>query len=331
MDTLFLASTSSRKTNIVVLDGHTLNPGDLDWTPLQALGNCVIYPRTVGPEVRERAIGAEFLLTNKTVIDRATIEGLPRLKYIGVLATGYNVVDVQAARERGVIVTNVPDYGTASVAQATFALLLELTNHVGHLAGTVREGRWVSSPDFSYWDKAPVELKGLTMGIIGFGRIGQGVARLAQAFGMNVLFHSRSPRELAGATWADLDTLFSASDVVSLHCPLTPETQGIIDAHRLGQMKPSALLLNTARGPLVQEAALAEALHARRIGGAGLDVLSREPPTADNPLLTAPNCLITPHVAWAAHAARRRLLDTVVGNIRAFQEGHPIHIVSPSP
>lgn len=258
------------------------------------------------------------------------IESLPRLKYIGVLATGYNIVDVQAAREKGVIVTNVPGYSTASAAQATFALLLELTNHVGHLSRTVRDGRWVSSPDFAYWDKAPVELDGLTMGIVGLGSIGQSVARLARAFGMNVVFHTRTRRESEEGTWVDLDTLFSSADVVSLHCPLTPETHGMIDAHRLGQMKPSALLLNTARGPLVQEKALADALNAGVIAGAGLDVLSCEPPMADNPLLTSQNCVITPHVAWATKAARVRLLNAVVENIRAFQEGRPIHVVNPS-
>lgn len=274
--------------------------------------------------------GAEFLLTNKAVVDRATIESLPRLKYIGVLATGYNIVDVEAAREKGIVVTNVPGYGTASVAQATFALLLELTNHVGHLSRTVREGRWASSPDFSYWDAAPIELNGLTMGIVGFGSIGQAVGRLARTFGMKVIFHSRTRRESEAGTWVDLDNLFSSSDVVSLHCPLTPDTQGLIDANRLAQMKPSALLLNTSRGPLIQEHALADALNAGTIAGAGLDVLSREPPMADNPLQTARNCIITPHVAWATRAARVRLLDTVAENIRAFQEGRPIHVVNPA-
>jgi glycerate dehydrogenase len=313
---------------IVVLDGHTLNPGDLSWDPLQALGDCTFYDRTCEGDVLTRAAEAEVVLTNKTLVTGAAIRALLRLRYIGVLATGYNVVDTAAARERNIPVTNVPDYGTASVAQATFALLLELVNAAGHHSQSVHQGQWIRCPDFSYWEKPLVELAGLKFGIIGFGTIGSAVARIAQAFGMEVLAHSRTPREVSHVRFVDLHTLLSTSDVISLHCPLTPETREIMNVDRLRQMKPSSYLINTSRGSLIDEAALTHALNNDQIAGAGLDVLSVEPPTADNPLLRAKNCIITPHIAWATRAARQRLLDTAVANLLAFQQGQAANVVN---
>lgn len=315
--------------NIVVLDGYTLNPGDLNWDELQALGPGEIFDRTPPGEVAARAAQAEIVITNKAILHRAQIEALPKLKYIGVTATGYNVVDIDAAKERGIVVCNVPLYGTRSVAQHTVALLLELTQHVGHHAQSVRDGRWVRSQDWCYWDKPLIELDGLTMGIVGYGRIGQATARLAEAFGMKVLTtpsSSGKPREPQVGV-VSLDQLFSESDVVSLHCPLTPETKHLVNAPRLARMKPTAFLLNTSRGPLIDEAALADALNTGRIAAAALDVLSAEPPPADNPLLMAKNCLITPHNAWAMRAARARLMKTSVDNVRAFLAGQPQNVV----
>jgi glycerate dehydrogenase len=315
---------------IVVLDGHTLNPGDLDWQSLTSLGEVEIHPRTAPSEVVARAQGAEVLLTNKVVLDRATIEQLPQLRYIGVIATGYNVVDLDAARERGITVTNVPAYSTPSVTQLTFALLLDLTHRVGHHSDGVREGAWANSQDFAYWDFPLVELDGLKMGLIGFGAIAQGVARVAQALGMHVLATRRGdrPPEVPGVEIVDMDTLFRESDVISVHCPLTPETRGLVNAARLATMKPTAYVLNTSRGPVIAEQDLADALNAGQIAGAGLDVLSTEPPKADNPLLSARNCVITPHIAWASRAARGRLLGVVTANIRAFAQGTPQNVVS---
>ena len=252
---------------------------------------------------------------------------MPKLKYIGVLATGVNVVDVAAARQRGILVTNVPAYSTPSVVQLTFALLLELTLHVGHHAQTVRDGRWCQSQDFCYWDYPLVELAGLTFGIVGYGRIGRSVATVARAFGMDVLAYNTSPKTDPPTRFTDLESLLAASDVVSLHCPLTAANQGFINAERLALMKPTAYLLNTARGPLIDEQALADALNEGRLAGAGLDVLSQEPPLPDNPLLKAKNCLITPHLAWATYAARQRLMKTVVANVRAFLAGQPANVV----
>lgn len=315
---------------IVVIDGYTLNPGDLTWDDLRALGKCEIHERSTDAELLSRSLEAEILLTNKMEVRARHMERLPKLRYIGVTATGYNIVDVAAARERNIVVTNVPAYGTASVAQMTFALLLELCHRTGHHAQTVRDGRWASSPDFCYWDFPLVELDGLTMGIIGLGRIGHAVARLAQAFGMKVIAAGRSkPADLpAEIAWADLETLLRTSDVVSLHCPLTPETKHMINAERLKLMKPTAFLLNTSRGPLIDEAALAAALHAGQIAGAGLDVLSVEPPPADHPLYAAPNCFITPHISWATRAARSRLMRVAVENVRAFIADKPQNVVS---
>ena len=316
--------------NIVVLDGHTLNPGDLSWEPLLDLGDdCQLYERTAPSETVGRSAEAEVVLTNKVVLDRATLEQLPRLRYIGVTATGVNVVDLDAARERGITVTNVPVYGTPSIVQLTFALLLELTQRVGHHAASVRGGNWVAAKDFSYWDFPLVELDGRRMGLVGFGAIARGVARVAQAFGMEVIATRRKPsaEEVPGVRLVDLDTLFRESDVLSLHCPLTPETRGLVNAARLALMKPTAYVLNTSRGPVVNEADLAAALNGGTIAGAGLDVLSTEPPAANNPLLTAKNCFVTPHIAWATQAARSRLLDVVVANLRAFLDGQPQNVV----
>jgi glycerate dehydrogenase len=315
---------------IVVLDGYTLNPGDLSWDELKSLGDCEIHDRTPPQEVLVRGSGAEIVLTNKTVLTREQIQSLPKLKYIGVLATGTNIVDVIAARERNIPVTNIPTYGTRSVAQMAFALLLELTQHVGHHAQTVSEGRWTRSTEWCYWDGSLIELDGLTMGIVGFGRIGRAVADLAAAFGMKLLIHDCSrPQQLpANVSFVDLETLFRNSDVVSLHCPLTPETKQLVNAERLSWMKPTAFLLNTSRGALIDEPALAAALDAGKIAGAGLDVLSIEPPPADNPLLRAKNCSVTPHIAWATRAARSRLMQIAVANVRAFLHGRLENVVN---
>jgi len=314
---------------IVVLDGHTLNPGDLDWSALQSLGECAIHPRTAPAETVRNAAGAEVLITNKVVLGREHIAALPALRYIGVTATGYNNVDVAAAREHGIGVTNVPAYSTRSVAQHVFALLLEFTHHTGSHSDGVREGRWAGARDWSYSDHPLLELDGLTLGIVGYGRIGAAVGAIGAAMGMRVIATPPRTRPLPPTVEAaSMDELFSRSDVISLHCPLTPETRGLVDEVRLRSMKSTAFLVNTARGPLVDEAALAHALNTGRISGAGLDVLSTEPPAADNPLLTARNCIITPHLAWATRAARCRLMAVTVDNVRAFLNGTPQNIVS---
>jgi glycerate dehydrogenase len=316
---------------IVVLDGYTLNPGDLTWDELKALGPCDIHNRTAPAELMPRADGAGILLTNKMPLKRELIQKLSALRYIGITATGTNIVDLEAARERSIAVTNVPAYGTKSVAQTTIALLLELAQHVGHHAQTVRDGQWSRSVDWCYWDRPLIELDGLTLGIIGFGRIGSAVAELATAFGMKVIAaSSHLPTSVSHLpiTRVDLETLFRQSDVISLHCPLTPETRAVVNAERLALMKSTAFLLNTSRGPLVDEHALADALNSGRIAGAGLDVLSSEPPPANNPLLQAKNCIITPHLAWATRAARERLLKIAIANVRAFLDGKPQNVVN---
>lgn len=294
------------------------------------LGQCTVYDRTEPEEVLRRAEGAEIVLTNKTVLSSDVIEKLPALKYIGVLATGYNVVDVEAASERGIVITNVPAYGTQSVAQLVFAHLLNLTHQVGHHAETVRNGRWVSSVDFCYWDTPLIELAGLTMGILGFGRIGQTTTKLALAFGMKVVAYdiARPASMPEGCEFVGLEDVFRRSDVISLHCPLTAQTEKIVNKERLSLMKKTVFLINTSRGPLVDEQALAEALNNGRIAGAGLDVLSSEPPEKDNPLLSAKNCFITPHIAWATRSARERLLKVVVDNVAAFLAGKPQNVVN---
>ncbi|SDL05780.1 glycerate dehydrogenase [Catalinimonas alkaloidigena] len=309
--------------HIVVLDSYTLNPGDLDWTALEALGSVTLYDRTAPGDVLARSQGADALLTNKVVLSGETIARLPDLKYIGVMATGYNVVDVEAAKARGIPVTNAAGYSTFSTAQHTMALLLELSNRVGQHQASVQQGDWVRCPDFTYQLGPLVELAGKTLGIVGFGRIGQAVAQMAQGFGMQILsYHTHPERDARpGVEFVSLDEVFRRSDVVTLHCPLTADNQGMVNRERLSTMKRSAWLINTGRGPLVHEADLREALEAGTIAGAALDVLSSEPPAADNPLLGAKNCLVTPHIAWASYEARSRLLATVVDNLRAFQAG----------
>ncbi|MGB3619429.1 MAG: D-2-hydroxyacid dehydrogenase [Catalinimonas sp.] len=315
---------------IVVLDGYTLNPGDLDWTPLRALGEVVIYDRTAPHELRTRADGAAALLTNKVALNAEAFAALPDLQYVGVMATGFNVIDGAAARAHDVVVCNAAGYSTASVVQQTFALLLELTNQTGRHADDVRAGGWSRSQDFSYHLAPLVELTGLTMGIVGFGTIGRGVARVAQAFGMEVIAHHKHPERDArpGVRFVGLDELFERADVVSLHCPLTDRSRGMVGTEQLRRMKPTAYLINTARGPLVDEPALRAALEAGELAGAGLDTLAAEPPAADNPLLDAPNCFVVPHIAWATRASRHRLLQTVVENLRAFQRGAPQNVVN---
>ena len=315
--------------NIVVLDGYTLNPGDLTWDEFSALGNCQVHDRIAPADVPVASQSADILVTNKTVLSGDVIRQLPRCKYIGVLATGTNVVDLPAARERGILVTNVPAYGSNSVAQHTFALLLELTNRVAHHTQTVREGKWSRCPDFSYWDYPLIELAELTLGIVGFGRIGEAVARIAAGCGMKVVASNGRPRHLPEfVQGVVLETLFRTSDVVSLHCPLNPETNQLVNAQRLSWMKPSAFLLNTSRGQLIDEAALAETLNSGRLAGAGLDTLGTEPPPADHPLYRAKNCFITPHNAWGTRAARARLMKIAAANIRAFIAGKPKNPVS---
>ncbi len=317
---------------IVVLDGYTLNPGDLSWGPLVAMGPCTIHDRTPAAQVVSRAAGAGIVLTNKTPIGKDAISQLPDLRYIGVLATGYNIVDIAAARRSNIPVTNVPGYATTSVAQLVFAHLLNLAHHVGHHAETVRRGRWSASEDFCYWDFPLLDLSGMTMGIIGFGRIGQATARIASAFGMRVIAAEKRDRPaLPGfpVEYVTADDLFQRSDVVSLHCPLTEETRALVNRERLTMMKTTAFLINTGRGQLVDESALAEALNQGRIAGAGLDVLAVEPPLPDNPLLRAKNCFITPHIAWATRAARERLLRVVVENIAAYLRDSPQNVVNP--
>ena len=309
---------------ITILDGYTLNPGDLSWAELEKLGPCTIHERTPAERIIERTKDAAIVLTNKTPLARETLAQLPKLKYIGVLATGYNIVDVAAARERGVLVTNVPGYATRSVTQSVFAHLLNLTLHAAEHGQSVAAGKWSNNADFCYWDFPLVEVAGLTMGIVGLGQIGRAVAEVAAAFGMNVLAYEAMPlAPPPGVRMAALEELFRQSDVLSLHCPLTPQTQNLIDAERLSWMKPTAFIINTSRGPLVDEHALAEALDAGRIAGAGLDVLSIEPPPLDHPLLKAKNCCITPHIAWATVSARKRLLDEAVENLRGFLAGTP--------
>ncbi len=317
---------------IVILDAHTTNPGDLDWAPLAALGKLVVHDRTPADQIVARAAGAEVVLTNKTPLAAATLAAVPGLRYVGVLATGVNVVDVAAARAAGITVTNVPAYSTPGVAQAVLALLLELTNQTGRLAADVRAGRWQACEDFCFWDGDLVELDGLTLGIVGYGDIGRRVARIGQALGMRVVAASRSRQPgtaEAGVEFLSVDDVFRTADVVSLHCPLVPETTRLVNAARLATMKPTAYLINTARGGLVDEQALADALVAGTIAGAGLDVLTSEPPREGSPLLQAARCVITPHVAWATRKARARLIAAAAANLAAFQAGMPHNVVNP--
>lgn len=315
---------------LAILEAYCINPGDVSWAPLARLAELTLYDRTPPEELIARASGFEAILTNKVPITDRDLAHLPELKYIGVLATGFNVIDTGSAAERGVIVTNIPAYGNASVAEHTFALLLELTKRCGHHDGRVAEGAWVQSPDWSFFEKPLVELSGKTLGVFGFGRIGQAVARMGQAFGMPVIAHSpRADRaSMADVDFVGFEELFLCSDVVSLHAPLTPQTLRVVNEVTLALMRPSAFLINTARGALIDEHALAHALHQGRLAGAGLDVLSTEPPTDDNPLLHAPNVVITPHNAWATVEARRRLIDLAAANYEAWLAGSPMNVVN---
>ena len=323
--------TQMHGTKAVVLDGYTLNPGDLSWGPFERLVELEVYPRTAPADVVARSAGAPVLFTNKTPLREAALRQLPELRYIGVLATGYDVVDSAAAAELGIAVTNVPTYGTDSVAQFTFALLLELCHRGQRHADSTAAGAWARSPDWSYHLHPLSELAGKTFGIVGLGRIGRRTARIADAFGMRILgadVARGEPLPYEGFEWVEVGELFERSDAVSLHCPLTPETRGLVNAARLSRMKPGALLINTSRGPLIVEQDLAGALVSGRIAGAALDVLPVEPPTAGSPLLGLPNCLVTPHIAWATKEARSRLLDQAAANLEAFLAGAPVNVVN---
>lgn len=310
---------------IVILDGYTENPGDLSWEGLERLGELTVYDFTRTEDIPSRIGDAEIVLTNKTPITAQTIAAKPKLRYVGVLATGFNVVDIHAAHERGIVVSNVPTYGTAAVAQYVFALLLELCHHVGHHNQAVQQGRWTSGRDFCFWDYPLIELAGKTMGIIGYGRIGRATAKIARAFGMKVAAYDAFA---SGEELVSLDELLAQSDVISLHCPLTSENTGLINRATLSQMKDGVILINTARGPLIQEADLREALLSGKVGGAALDVVSTEPIPEGHPLLGLENCLITPHIAWAPKESRQRLLDVAVENVAAFLQGNPINNVA---
>lgn len=316
---------------IVVLDGHTTNPGDNPWDAIETLGNVTIYDRTDDDQILERSAGADILVTNKTPLFEEALSQLPDLKMIAVLATGVNNIGLQAAAARGIVVSNVPAYSTASVAQYTFALLLELCHHIAHHSDAVAAGRWTQGPYFCFWDTPQVELAGKTMGVVGFGQIGAKVGAIAHAMEMNVIAATRTPKPAPGYEpfeWVSLEELFARADVVSLHCPLTDENVGFVNQGLLGRMKPTAFLINTSRGAIVNEMDLAAALNEGRIAGAGLDVVSEEPIKPDNPLLKAKNCLITPHIAWATLAARKRLMQITADNIKAFIARKPINVVN---
>ena len=315
---------------IIVLDGYGLNPGDLNWEGFETLGELTVYDRTLPSELMQRAAGAEVLITNKTLITAENMADLPELKYIGVLATGYNVVDIDAAKARGIVVTNIPAYSTASVAQMVFAHILNITQRVGYYADENKQGRWTKNADFCYWDTQLVELQGKKMGIVGFGNIGQATAGIAQAFGMEVCVYSSKPQFVlpSGIKKMDLDELFAECDVISLHCPLTPDTKEMVNTERLNKMKSNAILINTGRGPLINEQDLADALNEGRIAAAGLDVLSVEPSVEGNPLLTARNCFITPHIAWATLEARTRLMEIAVQNLKSYLNGQVVNNVA---
>lgn len=318
---------------IVVLDGYTLNPGDLSWEYLEKFGDLFIYDRTPfdSEEIIKRIGDAEIVYTNKTLLPKEVITKVPNLKYIGVLATGYNVVDVIAAKENGIIVTNVPAYSTISVAQFTMALLLEMCHHVGNHNSAVKSDKWTQSPDFCFWDSPLIELEGKTIGIIGFGSIGQAFAKVAQAFGLNVIFNNRSKKpelESASCKQVDLCELFTKSDIISLHCPLFESTEGIINSKNIIKMKDGVMIINTARGGLVVEQDLADALNSGKVFGAAVDVVSQEPIKAENPLLKAKNCIITPHIAWAPKEARTRLMNITVKNLIAYLNGNPVNVVN---
>lgn len=324
------SSKGDRQMKIVVLDGYTENPGDLSWSGLESLGELTVYDRTQPDEIAARIRGAGAVYVNKVALDRETIFSAPDLKFIGVLATGYNVVDIAAARERGIAVCNIPTYGTAAVGQFAIAMLLEICHHVAHHSDAVHAGRWEQNADWCFWDYPLIELAGKTMGIIGFGRIGQTTGRIARALGMNVIaydeYESGAGRALAEYT--ALDALFARSDVIALHCPLLPSTQGIINRENIAKMKDGVIILNNARGALIAEQDLADALNSGKVYAAGLDVVSTEPIRGDNPLLRAKNCLITPHISWAPKESRQRLMEIAADNLRRFLEGSPVNVVN---
>jgi glycerate dehydrogenase len=316
---------------IVILDGYTENPGDLSWEGFQSLGELTVYDRTPSDKTVERIGGAEIVITNKTVVSRQVFDACPSIRYVGVLATGYNVVDVEAAKERGIPVTNIPTYGTTAVAQFTFALLLEVCHHVGAHSESVKNGEWARRGDFCFWDYPLIELAGKTMGIIGFGRIGQAVSKIAQAFGMKVLAYDEYRNQaLENETlhYTTLDGLLKDSDVISLHCPLFPSTKGIINRGTIAKMKDGVILINTSRGPLIVEEDLKEALASGKVAYAAVDVVFSEPIRADNPLYSAPNCIVTPHIAWAPKESRARLMDIAVENLRSYLSGKPRNVVN---
>lgn len=315
---------------IVVLDGYTLNPGDISWSGLEALGEVTVYDRTDEKDVVARIGDADAVYTNKTPITRETLDACGNVKFIGVLATGYNIVDIAAAKEKGIPVSNIPTYGTDAVGQFAIALLLEICHHIGHHSKAVHEGKWTTNPDWCFWDYPLIELAGKTMGIIGFGRIGQSTGRIAKALGMRVIandgFESETGKAIA--EYVDRETLFKEADVIALHCPLFPETEGIINKENIAKMKDGVIILNNSRGPLIVEQDLADALESGKVYAAGLDVVSTEPIKEDNVLLNAKNCFITPHISWAPKESRQRLMDIAVANLKAFQEGNPQNVVN---
>lgn len=316
---------------IVVLDGYTLNPGDITWEGLEALGDVTVYDRTKPEDIITRIGDAEVVYTNKTPVSRETLDACRNIRFIGVLATGYNIVDIEAAKEKEIMVANIPTYGTAAVSQFAIALLLELCHHIGAHSDAVKDGEWTSNPDWCFWKYPLVELAGKTMGIIGFGRIGQDTGKIAQALGMQVLAYDEYPRpELETDTchYADLDTLLAKSDVISLHCPLFPSTEGIINKETIAKMKTGVMIINDSRGPLIVEEDLRDALNSGKVGGAAVDVVSTEPIQMDNPLLQAKNVIITPHIAWAPKESRQRLMDIAVNNLKYYLEGKPQNIVN---
>ncbi|MDL2273121.1 D-2-hydroxyacid dehydrogenase [Oscillospiraceae bacterium OttesenSCG-928-G22] len=317
---------------IVILDGYTLNPGDLDWKGLEALGDVTIYDRTPASETVSRIGDAEIVFTNKTLVTEEVFAACPNIRFVGVLATGFNIVDTEAAKKRGIPVSNVPTYGTAAVSQFVFALLLEICHHVGHHSQTVVDGRWGAQDDYCYWDYPLIELSGLTMGIIGLGRIGKATAKIANAFGMKVLANDAyrdASIESDDLRYVELDELLRNSDVISLHCPLLPDTEGMINRESIAKMKDGVLLINTSRGPLIVEDALVEALNTGKVAGAAVDVLHTEPPKKGSVLIGAKNCIVTPHIAWAPLASRRRLMNVAVDNLTQFLAGNPINVVNP--
>lgn len=317
--------------NIVILDGYTENPGDLSWAGLEALGELTVYDRTTAELVSERIANADIVYTNKTPVTKENMLACPNLKMISVLATGYNIVDIAAANELNIPVTNIPTYGTAAVGQFAISLLLEICHHIGHHSNEVKNGRWVSNPDWCFWDYPLIELAGKTIGIIGYGRIGQVTGCIAQALGMKVLAYDsfiNTELENENCKYTDIETIWKEADVISLHCPLFPETEGIINKKSISKMKDGVIIINNSRGPLIIEQDLADALNSGKVYAAGLDVLSSEPPKADNPLLSARNCIVTPHISWAPKESRQRLMDIAVENLRAFLIGRPINVVN---